>query len=71
MQLRFAWPYKKSPHPTINFSFDPEPRACVRYCCVMRPLRYSINVNLEGCCDHRAIPADEDVHRHAAENLDK
>jgi dihydrofolate reductase len=36
---------------------------------VMRPLRYSINVTLDGCCDHRAIPADEDLHRHAAENL--
>jgi dihydrofolate reductase len=37
----------------------------------MRPLRYSINVTLDGCCDHRAIPADEDVHRHAAENLER
>ncbi|HYO66415.1 MAG TPA: dihydrofolate reductase family protein [Archangium sp.] len=35
----------------------------------MRPLRYSINVTLDGCCDHRAIIPDEDVHRHAAENL--
>lgn len=35
----------------------------------MRPLRYSINVTLDGCCDHRAIPADEDLHRHAMENL--
>src|SRR5918997_4404814 len=35
----------------------------------MRPLRYSINVTLDGCCDHRAIPADQDLHRHAAENL--
>jgi hypothetical protein len=34
-----------------------------------RPLRYSINVTLDGCCDHRAIPADEELHRHAAENL--
>ena len=37
----------------------------------MRPLRYSINVTLDGCCDHRAIIPDEDVHRHAAENLDQ
>jgi dihydrofolate reductase len=37
----------------------------------MRPLRYSINVTLDGCCDHRAIPADEDLHRHAAESLDR
>jgi dihydrofolate reductase len=35
----------------------------------MRPLRYSINVTLDGCCDHRAIAPDEDLHRHAAENL--
>jgi dihydrofolate reductase len=35
----------------------------------MRPLRYSINVTLDGCCDHRGIPADEELHRHAAENL--
>ena len=34
-----------------------------------RPLRYSINVTLDGCCDHRAIPADEDLHRHAAERI--
>src|SRR5207249_7503867 len=38
---------------------------------VMRPLRYSINVTLDGCCDHRAIPTDEDLHRHAIENLDQ
>ena len=35
----------------------------------MRPLRYSINVTLDGCVDHRAIPADEELHRHAAETL--
>ncbi|MGH9477003.1 MAG: dihydrofolate reductase family protein [Terriglobales bacterium] len=35
----------------------------------MRALRYSINVTLDGCCDHRAMFADEDLHRHAAENL--
>jgi dihydrofolate reductase len=37
----------------------------------MRPLRYSINVTLDGCCDHRAMLADEDLHRHAIENLDR
>jgi dihydrofolate reductase len=37
----------------------------------MRPLRYSINVTLDGCCDHRAILADEDLHRHAIENIDQ
>ena len=35
----------------------------------MRPLRYSINVTLDGCCDHRVGIADEDLHRHAAENI--
>ena len=35
----------------------------------MRPLRYSINVTLDGCCDHRVGIADEDIHRHAVENL--
>jgi dihydrofolate reductase len=37
----------------------------------MRPLRYSINVTLDGCCDHRAIIPDEDLHRHAAEILNQ
>lgn len=35
----------------------------------MRPVRYSINVTLDGCCDHRVMIADEDLHRHAAENI--
>jgi dihydrofolate reductase len=35
----------------------------------MRPLRYSINITLDGCCDHRAMFVDEELHRHAAENL--
>ena len=35
----------------------------------MRPLRYSINVTLDGCCDHRAIIPDEELHRHAAETI--
>lgn len=35
----------------------------------MRPVRYSINVTLDGCCDHEAIPADEALHRHATESL--
>ncbi|MBK9943052.1 MAG: dihydrofolate reductase family protein [Kouleothrix sp.] len=35
----------------------------------MRPLRYSINVTLDGCCDHRAGVADEALHRHWAEHL--
>lgn len=35
----------------------------------MRPLRYPINVTLDGCSGHRGIPADEELHRHHAENL--
>src|SRR5437867_153766 len=35
----------------------------------MQPLRYSINITLDGCCDHRAIIPDEELHRHAAEML--
>jgi dihydrofolate reductase len=35
----------------------------------MQPLRYSINVTLDGCCDHRVGIADAELHRHAAENI--
>src|SRR5687768_499903 len=35
----------------------------------MRPLRYSINVTLDGCVDHRAGQADEELHRYWAESL--
>jgi hypothetical protein len=35
----------------------------------MRPLRYSINVTLDGCCDHRAGSTDEELHRYWAENF--
>src|SRR5215469_9576365 len=37
----------------------------------MRPLRYSINVTLDGCCDHHAIVPDEDLHRHHAKNIEQ
>ena len=37
----------------------------------MRPLRYSINVTLDGCCDHRVMIADEELHRHAVATLDR
>jgi hypothetical protein len=37
----------------------------------VRPLRYSINVTLDGCGDHRAIVPDEDLHRHHAGNLER
>jgi dihydrofolate reductase len=35
----------------------------------MRPLRYSINITLDGCCDHRAGSTDEELHRYWAESL--
>jgi len=35
----------------------------------MRPLRYSINVTLDGCCDHRAGSTDPELHRHFADSL--
>src|SRR6185503_3829727 len=35
----------------------------------MRPLRYSINVTLDGCCDHRAGSADEESHRYWADSF--
>lgn len=34
-------------------------------------LGYSINVTLDGCCDHRAVVADEELHRHHAANLQR
>lgn len=36
----------------------------------MRPLLYSINVTLDGCCDHRFGIADEELHRNAAAHLE-
>jgi dihydrofolate reductase len=35
----------------------------------MRPLRYAINITLDGCCDHRAGSTDEELHRYWAETL--
>ncbi len=55
------------PHPPATRRRGTWPRYALR----IRPLRYSINVTLDGCCDHRAFPADEDIHRHAVENLDQ
>jgi dihydrofolate reductase len=31
----------------------------------MRPLRFTINVTLDGCCDHQAGIPDAELHRHA------
>jgi dihydrofolate reductase len=35
----------------------------------MRPLRYAINITLDGCCDHRAGQPDEELHRYWAWKL--
>ena len=37
----------------------------------MRPLRHSINVTLDGCVDHRVGIVDEELHRRAAEQIDR
>jgi dihydrofolate reductase len=37
----------------------------------MRPLRFAINITLDGCCDHRAMSTDEELHRYAAESVAK
>lgn len=37
----------------------------------MRPLRYSINVTLDGCVDHMAGMPNEGVHRNARENIER
>lgn len=35
----------------------------------MRPLRYSINVTLDGCVHHLGINPDEELHRRAADTI--
>lgn len=37
----------------------------------MRPLRYTINITVDGCCHHNAMPADENMHRHATETFSR
>ena len=37
----------------------------------MRPLRYSINVTLDGCVDHRVGIPDEESHRYWAAELER
>lgn len=37
----------------------------------MRPLRFSINVTLDGCCDHQAIPADLELHEYSVKTLNR
>ncbi len=35
----------------------------------MRPLRYSINITLDGCCDHREGTPDDDLMQNAIANI--
>lgn len=35
----------------------------------MRRLRYSINISLDGCCDHTAGSVDEELHRYWTERV--
>ena len=35
----------------------------------MRPLRYSINVTLDGCCDHQSVIPDRELHERATETI--
>ena len=37
----------------------------------MRPLRFMINVTLDGCCDHRVGIADEELHRNAIAGIER
>ena len=37
----------------------------------MRPLRYAINVTLDGCCDHQVGIPDEESHRYWAAQLER
>jgi dihydrofolate reductase len=37
----------------------------------MRPLRYAINVTLDGCCDHRVIIPSEELHHYHAASLER
>ncbi|MCE9567375.1 MAG: dihydrofolate reductase family protein [Planctomycetes bacterium] len=37
----------------------------------MQPLRYSINITLDGCVDHRAGVPDEEMHRHHGRNIEQ
>ncbi len=34
----------------------------------MRPLRFSLNITLDGCYDHTAGIADEELHRNAMQD---
>ncbi|WP_306420679.1 hypothetical protein [Arthrobacter sp. JCM 19049] len=36
-----------------------------------QPLRYSINLTLDGCIDHRVGVPDEELHAHSAQTIAK
>ncbi|HSC33221.1 MAG TPA: dihydrofolate reductase family protein [Gemmatimonadaceae bacterium] len=37
----------------------------------MRPLRFAINVTLDGCYDHRVMIPDSDLHRRAVDSMER
>ncbi|MDB5588050.1 MAG: dihydrofolate reductase [Devosia sp.] len=37
----------------------------------MRPLRYSINVTLDGCVDHNAVDPDQEMHHYSARIIEQ
>jgi len=37
----------------------------------MQPLRYAINITLDGCCHHEAASTDEELHLYWTDNLAK
>lgn len=37
----------------------------------MRPLRYSINVTLDGCCDHREGMVDAEMHQYSERGVEQ
>ena len=37
----------------------------------MRVLRWSINVTLDGCVDHRAVVPDDELHQRAADSMER
>lgn len=44
-------------------------RRSITHTIAMRPLRYSINITLDGCCDHTVGVPDEELHRNATETI--
>src|SRR3954447_26998220 len=58
--------------PTPVRARSDEPRCASRERKAMRPLRYSINVTLDGCCHHEAgLPPDEESMRYWTAELER